>query len=191
MENPQFLLPLIFLFFLHPITATPTIHPDFIRTSCATTLYPELCYASLSRFTNAIQSNPTRLARAAIAVSLANARRTTAYLASLKEQADPQVAGPLQDCSSNFEDAVDEISDSFGQMKTLWSGAGSVRFQLSNVQTWMSAALTDVETCTDGFEDVDDGPIKTDVVNRADFVKKVTSIALAMVNYVANNSTPP
>lgn len=76
-------------------------------------------------------------------------------------------------------------------MKTLWSGAGSVRFQLSNVQTWMSAALTDVETCTDGFEDVDDGPIKTDVVNRADFVKKVTSIALAMVNYVANNSTPP
>ncbi|KAL6187040.1 hypothetical protein ACLB2K_043156 [Fragaria x ananassa] len=77
-------------------------------------------------------------------------------------------------------------------MKTLGSGTGSVRFQLSNVQTWMSAALTDAETCTDGFEDVEDGPIKTEVVNKAETVKKMMSNALAIVNGLSSsNGTPP
>ncbi|PRQ41118.1 putative pectinesterase [Rosa chinensis] len=203
MKNPQsvlLLLPLIFLFFHRPTLAvespssspTPTTNPaDFIRTSCATTLYPELCDSSLSPFTYTVQSNPTRLVMAAIAVSLTNARRTATSLASLSKQADPKVAGALQDCSSNFGKAIDEITDSQEQMKTLGSGTGSVRFQLSNVQTWMSAALTDAETCTDGFEDVEDGPIKTEVVNQAEMVKKMTSNALAIVNGLASNGAPP
>ena len=43
---------------------------DFIRTSCNTTLYPEVCFTSLSRYANAVQQNPGHLARVAIAVSL-------------------------------------------------------------------------------------------------------------------------
>lgn len=38
-----------------------------------------------------------------------------------------------------------------------------IRFQLSNVQTWMSAALTNEDTCSDGFDDVEDGPLKKEV----------------------------
>ncbi|CAN6716750.1 unnamed protein product [Malus baccata var. baccata] len=59
--------------------------------------------------------------------------------------------------------------------------------QMSNVQTWMSAMLTDEETCTDVFDDVEDGPPKTDVSNRVENVKKVTSNALTLVNSVAEN----
>ena len=60
---------------------------------------------------------------------------------------------------------------------------------MSNVQTWMSAALTNEETCTDGFEDVADGAVKSEVCDRAENVKKLTSNALALVNCYVNKET--
>lgn len=70
------------------------------------------------------------------------------------------------------------------QMRDLVSTGSleSFRFQMSNVQTWLSAALTDEETCTDGFKDVKDEPRKDEVCARVDDVKKLTSNALALVN---------
>lgn len=49
---------------------------NYIRTSCQTTLYPELCYTSLSGYANAIQQDPARLARVAVGISLSKARKT-------------------------------------------------------------------------------------------------------------------
>ncbi|PRQ41119.1 putative pectinesterase [Rosa chinensis] len=187
---------LIFLFLLRsppavgfPSPAPSTNDSDFIRTSCGTTLYPELCYSSLSRYANAVQSNPSQLAKVAIGVSLSNAKRMAAFVSNLSRHADygsdHRATAALHDCFSNFDDAVDQIRDSLRQMKSLGSAPGSVRFQMSNVQTWMSAALTDQDTCTDGFQDVPDGSVKSDVVNKVEKVKKVTSNALALVNRVA------
>lgn len=165
---------------------------DYIRSSCVATLYPEICFTSLSRYASAVQQNPARLARAAIGVSLSRARRMTAYVSNLSRQADygsdHRAAAALHDCFSNFGDAVDEIRGSLKQMRQLGaagSSAEAFRFQMSNVQTWMSAALTDEETCTDGFEDVPAGPMKSEVCERAADVKKFTSNALALVNSYA------
>ena len=65
------------------------------------------------------------------------------------------------------------------------SSAEAVRFQLSNVQTWMSAALTNEDTCTDGFEDVGECPVKDEVFDKVVIVKEYTSNALALVNSFA------
>ena len=149
-------------------------------------------YTSLSRYANAVQSSPAQLAKVAIGVSLSNAKHIAAFVSNLSHHADyssdHRAAAALHDCFSNFDDAVDQIRDSLSQMKALGSGPGSVRFQMSNVQTWMSAALTDQETCTDGFQDVPDGSVKSNLVKRAEKVKKVTSNALALVNSVAEKS---
>lgn len=100
--------------------------------------------------------------------------------------ADPQASAALHDCFSNMNDAVDKIHGSLRQMRRLVaSGSKSFRFQMGNVRTWMSAALTDEETCTDGFEDVREGPLKTEVCERAVEVKKLTSNALALVSSYA------
>lgn len=168
---------------------------DFIRTSCGTTLYPRLCYTSLSRYATAIQQNPAQLALVAMHVTLTKSKHMTDYISNLTRKAEygaePRTVSALHDCFSNFGDAVDEITGSLKQMRNLGGGGGqSLRFQLSNVQTWMSAALTDQETCTDGFEDVPDCPIKKDVCNKATYVKKYTSNALALINSYAEKSTP-
>ncbi|KAK4409720.1 Pectinesterase inhibitor 3 [Sesamum angolense] len=120
----------------------------------------------------------------------------TLYVANLSRQADyaaePRAASALHDCFSLLGDAVDQIRGSVKQMRRLKSGAGEeLRFQLSNVQTWMSAALTNEDTCVDGFEDVEEGALKSDVCDRTLKVKEVTSNALALVNsFVAKVMVP-
>ncbi|KAJ6835283.1 putative 21 kDa protein-like [Iris pallida] len=42
---------------------------DFIRTSCNSTLYPSLCFASLSPYANAVGGSPVRLAHLAVNVT--------------------------------------------------------------------------------------------------------------------------
>ncbi|PIN08333.1 hypothetical protein CDL12_19095 [Handroanthus impetiginosus] len=59
---------------------------EFIRSSCETTLYPELCYHSLSGYANAVQKDPARLASVAVGVSLSRATRMAIYLANLSRQ---------------------------------------------------------------------------------------------------------
>ncbi|KAF4360838.1 hypothetical protein F8388_015161 [Cannabis sativa] len=177
---------------------------DFIRTSCGTTLYPDLCFSSLSRYAAAVGKDPAHLARAAVSLSLSKTKHMAAYVSNVTRLADygsgatagnPRAAAALHDCYSNFDDAVDEIRGSLRQMRHInvvgaVAGGEVFRFQMSNVQTWMSAALTDQETCTDGFEDVSDCPVKADVIDRATEVKKHTSNALALVNRYAENSVP-
>ncbi|CAJ1936844.1 unnamed protein product [Sphenostylis stenocarpa] len=171
---------------------------DFIRSSCNTTLYPDVCFTSLSRYANAVQQNPGQLARVAIGVSLSKARRVASYVSNLTHDADYGASGSraalaLHDCFTNLGDAVDEIRGSLKQMRQIGAageGAGSFLFQMSNVQTWMSAALTDEETCTDGFQDVAECPVKADVCDRVTKVKKFTSNALALVNSYASKGMP-
>lgn len=204
-QPPHFLLSLVLatlIFRLQPVPTvgypdptTTTDATDFIRTSCGTTLYPDLCYTSLSRYANAIQQNPAQLAKVAIAVSLAKAKHLASFVSNVSRHADygtdPRTASALHDCFSNFGDAVDEIRGSLKQMHQVGAaGADSFRFQMGNVQTWMSAALTDEDTCTDGFEDVRDGEVKTEVCHRVAKAKKFTSNALALVNSYAADGIP-
>ncbi|KAI4357598.1 hypothetical protein L6164_001536 [Bauhinia variegata] len=193
-------------FHLHPTATATEGHGggyadsdaiDYIRTSCNTTLYPDICFSSLSPFANAIQQNPGKLARVAITVSLSRAHEMASYVNNLTREAEyganSRASSALHDCFSNLDDAVHEIRGSLKQMRQIGaagSGGESFRFQMSNVQTWMSAALTDEETCTDGFEDVPEDPVKSDVCDRVTGVKKFTSNALALVNNYANRGIP-
>ncbi|XP_038697287.1 21 kDa protein-like [Tripterygium wilfordii] len=196
-----FIFPLLLLLNLHSIGAVVSADPttessdsEYIRTSCGSTLYPDVCYTSLSRYASAVQSDPGRLARVAIAVNLSNARKMASYLSNLTREGGTNTgaASALHDCVSNLGDAVDEIEDSLKQMRDIGAGGASdFRFKISNVQTWMSAALTDEETCTDGFEDVPEGDkIKEKVLEGVGDVKKLTSNAVALVNNYASKGTP-
>ncbi|WVZ22151.1 hypothetical protein V8G54_000695 [Vigna mungo] len=161
---------------------------EFIRSSCNSTLYPDVCFTSLSRYANAVQQNPGQLARVAIGVSLSKAHRIASYISNLTHEADYGTSG-----TRTLGDAVDEIRGSLKQMRQIGAageGSESFLFQMSNVQTWMSAALTDEETCTDGFQDVPECPVKADVCNRVTNVKKFTSNALALVNSYASKGSP-
>ncbi|CAN8305169.1 unnamed protein product [Cochlearia groenlandica] len=206
MASQLYILHLVTLLFVFKtistvgFSQTPNNDLDFIRTSCNATLYPDVCFTSLAGYAYTVQDNPSKLAKLAIGVSLTRAKRTAAYFLKLSRTTAANSAA-VRDCVSNVGDAVEQMKGSLRQLRTMKHGhpggeaeteaaATTFRFEMSNVQTWMSAALTDEETCTDGItEEMEDGETKTAVFERVADLKRFTSNALALVNTYANNRT--
>ena len=62
---------------------------------------------------------------------------------------------------------------------------------MNNIQTWVSAALMNEDTCTEGFEEAEatDGRLKKSVRRGVDqMISHLTSNALAFINKYASNN---
>ncbi|XP_010533758.1 PREDICTED: 21 kDa protein [Tarenaya hassleriana] len=177
-----------------------TVPDRFIESACRATRYHSLCVQTLSAYGTNIRHNDQDLAVAALTVSLARARVGSAFISklvgtrALRPREMPGI-GPrdymaIKDCAQTMGDSVDRLAQS---VKELVRAGGSdspedFMWRMSNVQTWVSAALTDVSTCLDGFGGgrSTDGKVKGMVRNRVIHVARVTSNALALVNRFAD-----
>ncbi|KAF6146726.1 hypothetical protein GIB67_009012 [Kingdonia uniflora] len=186
MASPFYLLTLLALLFLslssetHYVTAKPGT-PDLVRSSCIHASYPNLCLQTLSSFSNSSQT-PNDIAKAAVTVSLYRARKVSDFLTRLADtnrNSKTRIQGALRDCVEQLSDSVDELSRTLSELKHLRSV--TFRWQMSNAETWVSAALTNEDTCVDGFYNVE-GKVKTDVKRKISNVAKVTSNALYLIN---------
>ncbi|KAI3793091.1 hypothetical protein L1987_35704 [Smallanthus sonchifolius] len=190
---PKIPISLIFLaaFYLAGTTNSTTVKPSstFIKSSCATATYPALCEQSLSPFAQTIQTSPAQLARTALAVSLKRSQSTQAYLTKLKKfkGLKPRERSAIGDCLEEVSDSLDRVSKSIQELKNCDRVKGQeFIWHMSNVQTWVSSALTDENTCMDGFGGrAMEGRIKTSVRAQITSVAHVTSNALALVNNFA------
>ncbi|KAK2395943.1 hypothetical protein P8452_17306 [Trifolium repens] len=176
----------LLLFFFFTFSASISSHDeaqaqDLVRSSCIHSRYPKLCLRTLSNYTGPAKS-PLDIAQAALRVSLAHAKRASKYLLSSKggshssslsrrQQAD------LSDCKEQIADSIDELRKSLEELRHL--RPETFRWQMSNALTWVSAALTDGDTCLDGN-------VRPDVKKRVTDLARVTSNALYMINRVGN-----
>lgn len=186
-------LPLIFLtiiYFAGTVTSArngPIV--GYIKRSCATVTYPALCEQSLSPYAKTIQTSPAQLARTALAVSLNRSQSTQAYLNKLKrfKGLKPRERAAIGDCLEEVSDSLERVSKSIEELKNYDKVKGQeFIWHMSNVQTWVSSALTDENTCMDGFGGrAMEGKIKTSVRGQITNVAHVTSNALALVNNFA------
>ncbi|KAK7263842.1 hypothetical protein RJT34_31439 [Clitoria ternatea] len=165
----------------------------FIRTSCSSTTYPRLCYASLVKHADLIQTDRVLLTGAALNVTLASAKSTSAMMSTLAKSRglQPREVAAMKDCVEVLGDSVDELRRSIDEMNHL--KPSNFELTMGDVQTWVSAALTDESTCTDGFqgsaattEDANND-IKSTVRGRVVQVAQLTSNALALINQLANS----
>ncbi|QCD89015.1 21 kDa protein-like [Vigna unguiculata] len=171
----------------------------FIRTSCSSTTYPRLCYSSLVRHAELIQTNRVVLTGTALNVSLASAKSTAAVISTMakRQGLKPREAAAMKDCVEVLNDSVDELRRSIDGMSHLRSS--NFEMTMSDVQTWVSAALTDENTCTDGFQEIaaaatttatvggGGSNTKTRVRGLVVQVAQLTSNALALINQLANH----
>ncbi|KAK1409198.1 hypothetical protein QVD17_35723 [Tagetes erecta] len=174
------------------ISTTTCLKPSsstFIKSSCATVTYPALCEQSLSPFAKTIQSSPAQLARTALAVSLKRSQSTQTYLNKLKQfkGLKPRERSAIGDCLEEVTDSLDRVSKSIKELKNCDNVKGQeFIWHMSNVQTWVSSALTDENTCMDGFGGrAMEGRVKSSVRAQITSVAHVTSNALALVNNFA------
>ncbi|WCJ36501.1 Plant invertase/pectin methylesterase inhibitor superfamily protein [Euphorbia peplus] len=189
----KFLVILIAIsFHLNFIAAARILNPkantEFVRSSCSTTTYPELCYSSLSVHATKINASPKLLANAALNVTLLSAKSTSYTMLKLSKGhgMKPREVGAMQDCVEELADAVDELSKSIDEMSQANSKGSNFGLMINDIQTWVSAALTDETTCSDGFSgQMMDGTLKSNIRGQIVDIAHMTSNALALVNHYA------
>ncbi|CAN6705545.1 unnamed protein product [Malus baccata var. baccata] len=167
-------------------TATPT---NFIRDSCSATTYPEVCIKSLSSYASSIKQSPRQLAQAALSVSLTKAQSAKTFVTKLAKfkGLKSREYGAIKDCMEEIGDTVDRLSKSVQELKNMGKSKGQdFLWHMSNVETWVSAALTDDNTCLDGFSGKTlNGKIKSAVRAQVLNVAQCTSNALSLCNRFA------
>jgi len=166
-------------------TVTPQSSIEFIRTSCSTTTYPRLCYTSLSIHSRTIHTSPKLIANAALNVTLSSAKSTSTMMSKLSQShgLKPKEVSAMKDCVEELSDAVYELRESIDEMDHVKRSDFEV--MISDVRTWVSAAMTDESTCSDGFAgNAMNGNLKRAVRGRIMNIAQLTSNALALVtNY--------
>lgn len=160
---------------------------EFIKSSCNVTQYPQLCVSSLSPYVGSLKPRQSDLVKAAMNVSLLNARNVSVWADGLKtrrSKMSERERAALEDCIQNFEDTADEIYQSLTEMQHLSQNAFNL--QMNDLQTWMSAALTYEDSCLGGFQKGNAvGGIYAMLRVRVQKVCEFISIALALVNAYA------
>ncbi|XP_070038848.1 pectinesterase inhibitor 9-like [Nicotiana tomentosiformis] len=187
-----------FLAYTMAKSASMHSNPDaikFIRVSCKATLYPVLCVQCLSAYANTVKQSEQQLARVALSVSLSRAKSTTIFVSKLTRVRGlkPREKQAVKDCFDTMSDSVDQINKSIPELGQTGHFAAGQDFMwhVSNVQTWVSAAMTDENTCLDGFSGPGmNGNVKAVLRSRILHLAQVTSNALALVNRFADRHRP-
>lgn len=174
-----------------PGTKSSAAAANFIKSQCSATEYPTLCVQSLSAYANKIGQSHRELAQAALSVSVARARSAKGFVArsaKLRGLRKREVAA-VKDCLDEIGDSVDRLSKSVEEMKKVGGSKAGEEFvwHVSNVETWVSAALTDEDTCMDSFSGKElNGSVRASIRTRIVHVAQVTSNALALVTSYAS-----
>ncbi|GAV78657.1 PMEI domain-containing protein [Cephalotus follicularis] len=168
-----------------PTFASPAGARAYIEASCLTTRFPALCVQSLSScFANSTIPSEEQLTKIALSVSLYKARVTRAYMLKVTNELKAIKGSDYQtvnDCLDQINDSVDQLSRSIKELRRLdlESDGRNTFWLIGNVETWVSAAMTDASTCIDEF------PVHSMSKLRATIKGKVLNVAQATSNALA------
>ncbi|KAF8109854.1 hypothetical protein N665_0090s0036 [Sinapis alba] len=182
----------LLLFITSSSTCSNQTNLDYIKTSCNLTLYKALCYISLSPYALTIDSNPQKLTVTALNLTLSSAKSATKFIKSIPHSRNgltPFEVGAVADCVEEIGDSVSELQDSLRELDSNnYKDSSKFQMVMSDVKTWVSAALTNDDTCMDGFDEgAGAKAVVKDLVRRHVIkVARMTSNALALINMYAS-----
>ncbi|KAL0309023.1 UNVERIFIED_CONTAM: Pectinesterase inhibitor 9 [Sesamum radiatum] len=170
---PFFLLSLLVLTLVraeHPVVRRRSRARAFIELQCRTTLYPDLCVRCLSYYVSNFTTTLShqQLAQIALKVSLERAESTQAYVTEVAMELKQRKAKDyraVKECLDQINDGVDQLTNCIKETRMI-KETTTFPWHASNVQTWMSTALTDASMCMDGFERAIEGIYLSLILNR-------------------------
>ncbi|KAL2337529.1 hypothetical protein Fmac_011975 [Flemingia macrophylla] len=131
----------------------------YIESSCNGTLYPNLCVRCLAQYVKSTINGPQHLAQYALSASFSRALHTRGYLLKvikeLKSSKNKREYLIVQDCVNQINDSVNQLSQAMKELRRLNKRGSTINddmlWHISNVETWVSTALTDASTCVYSF----------------------------------------
>ncbi|XVF11947.1 hypothetical protein REPUB_Repub08aG0072400 [Reevesia pubescens] len=156
---------------------------DSIRTVCNVTRFPDSCFTALSSLNASTKPDPEAIFNLSIQVAITHLSNLSSSLKSLN---DLHSQPALKDCMNLFDDALSRLNDSISAMK-VGSGKDLVltKEKISDIRTWISAAMSDQETCNDGLEEMG-LTVADEVKSQVQSCKESISNSLAIVANMQN-----
>ncbi|XAR71633.1 Pectinesterase [Bertholletia excelsa] len=148
---------------------------------CSRTRYETLCINSLVDFPGAMTADDEELVHISVNVTLQRYGRALSAAAEINNFAmDDHVRSAYEDCLELLEDSVDQLSRSLAAVRPLAAdGEAPPEASAEDVMTWLSASMTNHDTCSDGLQEVD-GDVKDQMGNRLKDLSEIVSNSLAI-----------
>ncbi|KAJ6415236.1 hypothetical protein OIU84_004095 [Salix udensis] len=151
---------------------------ESIKTVCDVTQNPSSCFTSISSLNISTKPDPEVIFKLSLNVSITELKHLSSLFSGLH---DVNSQAAMRDCVSQFDDSLGKLNDSLLAMEV---GPGEKMLTLEKVkdiQTWISAAMTDQDTCIDGLEEM--GSVLPDEIKaKMERSKDFLSISLAIIS---------
>ncbi|GLJ32205.1 hypothetical protein SUGI_0648230 [Cryptomeria japonica] len=143
------------------------------NSACSKARYPERCISSMASYPAYQTAKLNDLTNFAFQVSLQRAQKAHEFALTLQNNVmNERERAAWQDCLELFEDTIDRLN--------VCSNNGSLD---TDSPIWLSAALTNQETCLNGFRDLNlsaTNPIRALLSSRAVNLSELVSNSLSM-----------
>lgn len=158
---------------------------------CSHTLYQNLCVNSLVDFPGSLIASDKELVHISVNMTLqrvGKALYTTTDINNL--DMTPRVRSAYNDCLELLEDSIDQLQSSLTSVAPE-SGATGDSDALGragspgDIMTWLSASLTNQDTCTDGLSEAEESVVKNKMSDKLKDLSELVSNSLAI--YSATN----
>ncbi|XP_031503959.1 probable pectinesterase/pectinesterase inhibitor 34 [Nymphaea colorata] len=142
--------------------------------ACRQTLYPNLCIDSLVAYPGAQSAGKSDLVRISVNMTLQHVGRAFTGLTELAGVSMTGIARQaVDDCLELLANSVDQLSRSIAAVADGRGGA-------SDVMTWLSAALTNQDTCTEGMGEGAEDSVRDRVAAELHNLEEIVSNCLAI-----------
>ncbi|KAJ7977908.1 putative Pectinesterase inhibitor [Quillaja saponaria] len=159
-----------------------TTSTDLIIQVCSRALQKDMCKNILESDPESKGADIHGLDKIALKTALTNATNINNQINQLlnkeSDVSDPKVEQGLSDCSKNYQDAIDQLEDSLAAIDSKG---------YNDVNTWVTAAIADAESCEQGFKDQ---KVKSPITPMNTLFSQLCNISLAITNVLVGASDP-
>ncbi|KAI3717770.1 hypothetical protein L1987_69590 [Smallanthus sonchifolius] len=130
---------------------------ESIKAVCAVTKHPESCFAEVCSVDFGDVIDPEMIFNLTLRLAASEVANVSSLPKTLiSKSSDLRTGSALRDCVSLFDDALSQLSWSVELMR-VGPGDGEkvlTEEKVADLKTWISAAMTDQETCVEGLEEM-------------------------------------
>lgn len=161
-----------------------------LKSSCSSTLYPELCYSTIATvpgLSKKVTSQKDVIELSInITVNVVEQNYFKIKKLSKRKNLTKREKGALHDCLETIDDTLDELHETVKDLEK-YQTKKSLKEQADDLITLVSAAITNQESCIDGFShDGADKQVRKELIAGQRHVERLCSNALAMICNMTN-----
>ncbi|XP_028790814.1 probable pectinesterase/pectinesterase inhibitor 61 [Neltuma alba] len=160
---------------------------EAISRTCSKTQYPNLCVNSLLDFPGSTTATEEELVHISFNMTLQHLSKALYTSTGISYvQMDPLERSAYGDCLELLEDSVDALARSLASVApSAVDGSIKEAGSTDDVMTWLSAALTSQDTCTEGFAETS-GSVRDQMAGNLKDLSELVSNCLAIFSASGN-----